>query len=135
MIGTQIITRINGGRGAEEASLLIGDQEVETVEPVETHGGGKHSITYSKRRERCRVMTTSEIAILGPKDEGVRIVVLGVGADALELSASYVTLPQVRPANVPAKWTTPRPDDAARVLHGVATLDKATGDRIREMRG
>ena len=38
MIGTQIITRINAGRGAEEASLLIGDQEVETVERTETKG-------------------------------------------------------------------------------------------------
>ena len=32
MIGTKIITRINAGRGAEEASALIGDQEIERVE-------------------------------------------------------------------------------------------------------
>ena len=38
MIGTKIITRINAGRGAEEASALIGDQEIERVEHSETRG-------------------------------------------------------------------------------------------------
>jgi type IV secretory pathway TraG/TraD family ATPase VirD4 len=36
MIGTKIITQINAGPGAEEASQLIGDQEIERVERSET---------------------------------------------------------------------------------------------------
>ena len=106
MIGTQIITRINAGRGAEEASLLIGDQEVETIERSETNAGARRSITYAKRHETRRVMTASEIATrLGPKRDGVRIVVLGVRPDALELTVPYLTLPTYRPASVPATWT------------------------------
>jgi hypothetical protein len=75
---------------------------VKRVERTETESGASRSTTYAKRGE----MTASEIATrLGPKRDGVRIIVLGVGADALELTVPYVTLPTRRPASVPVTWT------------------------------
>jgi hypothetical protein len=133
MIGTQIITRINAGRGAEEASLLIGDQEVETMERSETTSGATRSITYVKRREIRRVLTASEIATrLGPTRDGVRVIFLGVGPDALELTVPYVTLPGRRPASVPAAWTSTPLQDRARVPPPVVRLTKEAADRIRQ---
>jgi hypothetical protein len=136
MIGTQIITRINAGRGAEEASLLIGDQEVETVERTETNSGANRSITHAKRRETRRVLTASEIATwLGPKRDGIRIVVLGVGPDVLELTVPYVTLPARRLASVPAAWTSAPLQDRVRSALAVARLSKNAADRVRQVQG
>jgi type IV secretory pathway TraG/TraD family ATPase VirD4 len=136
MIGTQIITRINAGRGAEEASLFIGDQEVERIERTVTNTGASRSITYGKRRETRRVMTASEIATrLGPKRDGIRIVVLGVGPDALELTVPYLTLPTCRPATVPATWTSTPLQGSLRSAPAVVRLSKDDADRIRQARG
>jgi type IV secretory pathway TraG/TraD family ATPase VirD4 len=75
MIGTKIITQINAGRGAEEASQLIGDHEVERVEQSETVVAA--SATTTTRRDIRRVITAAEIATrLGPKDDGIRVLVL-----------------------------------------------------------
>jgi hypothetical protein len=64
---------------------------VETAERTETNTDERRSITYAKRREIRRVITASEIATrLGPWRDGVRIFVLGVGADALELTVPYL---------------------------------------------
>jgi Type IV secretion-system coupling protein DNA-binding domain len=72
MIGTKIITRINAGRGAEEASQLIGDQEIEREERSDTMAGGRSSVTTSRRRDIRRVITADEIATrLGPRDRGL----------------------------------------------------------------
>jgi len=139
MIGTKIITRINAGRGAEEASQLIGDQEVERIERSETMIGARGSTTYMTRRDVRRVVTAAEIATrLGPKDDGIRVLVLGQGADALELSVPYVTLPDQRPGHVPATWVnraspaepSPRKPAQLRILR---PLPKAAVERIREM--
>jgi hypothetical protein len=139
MIGTKIITQINAGPGAEEASQLIGDQEIERVERSETVIGVQASTTTTTRREIRRVVTAAEIATrLGPKRDGIRVLVLGVGQDALELTVPYVTLPARRPGHVPAPWVSkaPSPEPGS---HGpgqlclVRPLSKATAERIREM--
>jgi hypothetical protein len=139
MIGTKIITRINAGRGAEEASQLIGDQEIERVERSETMIGARASTTYTNRRDIRRVVTAAEIATrLGPKDDGIRVLVLGQGADALELTVPYVTLPERRLGHLPASWVSKAspPDAAPRKpaqLRVVRPLPKAAAERIREM--
>jgi type IV secretory pathway TraG/TraD family ATPase VirD4 len=139
MIGTKIITRINAGRGAEEASQLIGDQEVERVERSETVVGARASTTYATRRDIRRVVTAAEIATrLGPKRDGIRVLVLGQGADALELTIPYVSLPERRPGHVPAVWVskTSPPEPAPQkpvTMRLVRPLPKAAAERIREM--
>ena len=139
MIGTKIITQINAGPGAEEASQLIGDQEIERVERSETVIGVQASTTTTTRREIRRVVTAAEIATrLGPKRDGIRVLVLGVGQDALELTVPYVTLPERRPGHAPAPWVSKTPSPQ-RGSHGpgqlrlVRPLSKATAERIREM--
>ena len=103
MIGTKIITRINAGRGAEEASSLIGDQDVEREERSETLVGGKLSVTTTRRLDTRRIITPGEIATrLGPRRNGIRVLALGPGQDILELPVAFITLPALRPGHVPA---------------------------------
>lgn len=141
MIGTKIITRLNAGRGAEEASQLIGEQEIEREEKSETIVGGKRSVTRTRRRDIRRVITADEIATrLGPRGDHIRVLMLGLGADALELQMPFVALPVLRPGHVPADWATRVPDHVeavparriARVLV-MPTLSKGAADRIREI--
>ena len=139
MIGTKIITRINAGRSAEEASQLIGDQEVERVERSETVVGIRVSTTTMRRRDTRRVVTAAEIASrLGPTHDGVRVLVIGHGADALELTVPYVSLPERRPGHLPATWvrkTSPAEDgqQKAEQPRPVRPLSKDAAERIREM--
>jgi hypothetical protein len=140
MIGTKIITRLNVGRGAEEASLLIGDQEIEREERSETVAGGKWSVTTNLRRDRRRVITADEIETrLGPRGDHIRILMLGQGNDTLELQVPYVTLPILRPGHLPADWAWRVPEPAAptieeaRPVRFAPPLSKVTADRIREM--
>ena len=138
MIGTKIITRINAGRSAEEASQLIGDQEVERIERSETVAGIRASTTTMRRRDTRRVVTAAEIASrLGPKGDGIRVLVLGQGADALELTVPYVSLPERRPGHLPATWVSKTSPEAALPKPGqsraVRPLSKDAAERIREM--
>ena len=139
MIGTKIITRINAGRSAEEASQLIGDQEVERVERSETVVGMRASTTTMRRRNSRRVVTAAEIASrLGPTRDGIRVLVLGHGADALELTVPYVSLPERRPGHLPATWVskTSPPESVpqkAEQSRTVRPLSKDAAERIREM--
>ena len=131
MIGTKIITQINAGPGAEEASQLIGDQEIERVERSETVIGVQASTTTTTRREIRRAVTAAEIATrLGPKRDGIRMLVLGVGHDALELTVPYVTLPQLRPGHVPATWVSKTPSPESCVAQ-----TRATAPRSRTFKG
>jgi len=139
MIGTKVITQINAGRGAEEASQLVGDQEIERVERSETVVGARASATYATHRDIRRVVTAAEIATrLGPKRDGIRVLVLGQGPDALELTVPYVSLPERRPGHLPATWLSrasrsePAPQKPKQ-MRIVRPLPKAAAERIREM--
>ena len=140
MIGTKIITRINAGRGAEEASQLIGDQEIEREERSESYANGQTNVTTARRREIRRVITADEIATrLGPRAKDIRVLMLGQGNDALELSVPYMSLPILRPGHIPAAWSQQTagvaeasPNHALNGRH-VRTLSKDAADRIRDL--
>jgi hypothetical protein len=112
---------------------------VERVERSETMIGARGSTTYVTRRDIRRVVTAAEIGTrLGPRDDGIRVLVLGQGPDALELSVPYVTLPDRRPGHEPATWVSkasppePAPRKPAQ-LRLLRPLPKAAVERIREM--
>ena len=140
MIGTKIITRINAGRGAEEASQLIGDQEIEREERSESYANGQTNVTTARRREIRRVITADEIATrLGPRAKDIRVLMLGQGNDALELSVPYIPLPILRPGHIPADWSQQaagaaetNPNPAMNGRH-VRALSKDAADRIRDL--
>jgi Type IV secretion-system coupling protein DNA-binding domain len=140
MIGTKIITRINAGPGAEEASRMIGDQEVERDERSDTVVGGRAIVTTSRRRETRRVITADEIATRsGPRADDMRVLMVGLGRDALELAVPYVTLPILRPGHMAAAWSKPRTEpsnltpDTPAPLRLLSPLSKAVAERIREL--
>ncbi|WP_375208270.1 helicase HerA-like domain-containing protein [Hyphococcus sp.] len=106
MIGTQVITRLNFGRGAEEASLMIGDQDVEYKVRSTGTSGGHSTVTESIHRETRRVVTAADLSNrLGPRRKSIRIALLGPGKDAYELDLPYARQQQMRPASQPAQWT------------------------------
>ncbi len=106
MIGTQVITRLNFGRGAEEASLMIGDQDVEYKVRSTGTGGGHSTTSESIHRETRRVVTAADLSNrLGPRRKSIRLALLGPGKDAYELDLPYVRQQQLRPASQPARWT------------------------------
>jgi len=140
MIGTKIITRINAGRGAEEASQLVGDQEIEREERSESYANGRTNVTTARRREIRRVITADEIATrLGPSAKDIRVLMLGQGNDALELSVPYIPLPILRPGHIPADWSQQTAGVAEnnpnQTMNGrpVRALSKDAADRIRDL--
>ncbi len=106
MIGTQIITRLNSGPGAEEASAMIGDQEIERRTKSVSTSGGRSTVTEGAHREIRRVVSANEISDrLRPTRKGIRALMLGPGEDVYEITLPYVELPQHRKPAMPAEWT------------------------------
>ena len=123
MIGTKVITRINLSESAREASLLIGEQEVERSVKQVSRSRGNVSTTTSVQKERRPVITASEIADdLGPQKKGVRVLFMGIGRDVYEIDLPYISLPELRPGTVPAEWTYKGPERF-----------KAANDNLRPM--
>ena len=93
--GTKIITRIHAGDTAEEISRTIGDQEIERTIRTHSHSTRHSGVSESLHREMRRVVTASVSASrLGPhRKHGVRVLVMGLGADVYELDLPFITLP------------------------------------------
>jgi type IV secretory pathway TraG/TraD family ATPase VirD4 len=139
MIGTKIITRINVSEAAEDASRLVGSQEIERQVKSRTSAQGRSSVTTSHHRESRRVITAAEIAAhLGPIKDGVRVLLLGLGKDVYELVMPYITLPSFREPTLPADWTElpPAPPGklpkGSKLPHRPTPLSKEMAERIRQ---
>ena len=124
---------------------MIGEQEVETKTRSVSYAGTRANVTEGKRRELRRTVTAAELSSrLGPRKRGVRVLLLGPGADAYEIDLPYVRLPKCRPPTLPAPWTERAPTIAAptqanepaatRAEASVAPLSPAAAARIRAMR-
>lgn len=106
MTGTHIITRLNLGQSAETTSRFIGKQTVLFWRKSDTHSGGKRSTTWVPVHEDRPVITPSELSDrLGPLDDGVRVLILGPGEHAYEVTIPFLHLSEKRPASVLADWT------------------------------
>lgn len=106
MTGTHVITRLNLGQSAETTSRFIGKQTVESWRKSDTRSGGRTSTTWAPVREDRPVITPSELSDrLGPFDDGVRVLILGPGEHAYEVTVPFVHLSEKRPASVLADWT------------------------------
>ncbi|HEX9868379.1 MAG TPA: type IV secretion system DNA-binding domain-containing protein, partial [Candidatus Tectomicrobia bacterium] len=141
MIGTKIITRINISEAAEEASRLIGNQEIERPTKSRTNAQGRRSVTTSVHRESRRVITASEIAShLGPVKKGIRVLFLGLGSDVYELTMPYIDPLHLRLPTVPADWTRLPPSPPGKPPKGsklpprLTPLSKEMVERIRQTR-
>lgn len=142
VVGTQVITRLNPGRGAEEASLVIGDQEIEKKARSISTTGARATVTESRHRELRRVVMASELSNrLGPRPSGVRALILGPGDNVYEIDLPFIRLPQLRPAAIPSRWTQASPSHAAAPdrpapVDGIASsrmrLSKDAAQRIRD---
>lgn len=138
MIGTQIITRLNSGPGAEEASAMIGDQEMERRTKSVSRSDGRSTVTESAHREIRRVVSASEISDrLRPTKKGIRTLLLGPGEDVYEITLPYVNLPKLREPAVPAEWTfKTMPARISTMLTNpsrpTSLLSKGAADRIQQ---
>lgn len=101
MIGTQFVVRVNSGDTAQWlAKEVIGYEKIEKT--VMHEGKPQPAQTQDQL-----VLEPSELSdYLGPDKSGVRAVALGFG-HAFIVTWPYTTLPILRSAVVPAKWTFP----------------------------
>jgi hypothetical protein len=142
MIGTKIITRINASEAAEDISRVIGEQEIERRVRNTTRSGGRVSVTESHQREIRRVVTASELGSrLGPTDEGVRVLFVGLGDAVYELDLPYITLRKFREPILPAAWTWTPPPAPPKGTNGKtppaalpSPLTQDLADQIRQTR-
>ncbi|MEO0879929.1 MAG: type IV secretion system DNA-binding domain-containing protein, partial [Pseudomonadota bacterium] len=125
MIGTQILTRINLSQAAKDVSAIIGEQEIEKTIKSRTQTPTGSNTTWHKQRERRPVITPSELSTrLGPTKKGIKALVLGVGEDVYELNFPYVSLEQLRPSSVPARWTNASPKPVTNHSFDAKTVDE-----------
>ncbi|ODU50187.1 MAG: hypothetical protein ABS92_03870 [Thiobacillus sp. SCN 63-374] len=113
MVGTHVVTRVSAGETAHLiCEKLIDEREIRrldvTIGPgrspgIFTSGGGR---TTSWKPLREPVMLPSELLQLGPvPGQGVKVLVLGIGEDVLEVMIPFSDPRKLRPASVIADWT------------------------------
>lgn len=115
MVGTHVATRVSAGETANYiCEKLIGEREIERLDLSTSSGTGRSpgiftpggTRTSSWKLVREPVMLPSELLQLGPvPGQGVKVLVLGVGEDALEVLIPFSTPRQLRPGSVIADWT------------------------------
>jgi len=141
MVGTHIVSRLNVGEGADDVSRAIGMQEIEVPVTSTGHSGGQHSKSVSVQTRQRPVITASEISsLLGPHEQGVRVMFMGIGADIHIIDIPYEPFDEERKAHVPAAWTIsdsdrlPEPDRVGKAPIGgnKALLTPADLARIRD---
>jgi len=108
MVGTHVITRVSSGETAEFiCKELIGEREVERLElTVSGVPGAGANRTTTTRIVREPVMLPAELpARLGPSKNGVKVMWLGIGGDALITELPYTNMEVLRQASKIAAWT------------------------------
>lgn len=115
MVGTHVVTRVSSGETADFITeKLIGEREIERLDVSTSSGTGRSpgiftaggTRTNSWKLVREPVMLPSELMQLGPvPGQGVKVLVLGVGEDVLEVLIPFSYPGQLRPASVIADWT------------------------------
>lgn len=115
MVGTHIVARVSAGETAHLISeKLIDEREVERLDVSTSSGTGRSpgiftsggTRTSSWKTVREPVMLPSELLQLGPvPGQGVKVLVLGVGEDVLEVLIPFSSPGKHRPASVIADWT------------------------------
>lgn len=115
MVGTHIVARVSAGETAHLISeKLIDEHEVERLDVSMTSGTGSSPgirtsggpRTSSWKPERKPVMLPSELLQLGPvPGKGVKVLVLGIGENVLEVLIPFSSLLKLRPCSVIADWT------------------------------
>lgn len=115
MVGTHVVTRVSSGETADFiCEKLIGEHEVERLDVSTSSGTGRApgifttggTRTSSWKTVREPVMLPSELLQLGPvPGQGVKVLVLGIGEDVLEVLIPFSDPLKLRPASVIADWT------------------------------
>lgn len=135
MVGTHVVTRVSAGETANYITeKLVGEREVERLDVSTSSGTGRSpgiftaggTRTNSWKTVREPVMMPSEILQLGPvPGQGVKVLVLGVGEDALEVLVPFTNPNHFRPASVIADWTR---YPSQPIAPAVATLEQEAAE-------
>lgn len=126
MVGTHVVTRVSSGETADFiCEKLIGEREIERLDVSTSSGTGRApglfttggTKTNSWKPVREPVMLPAELLQLGPvPGQGVKVLLLGIGGDVLEVLIPFTDPRQLRPGSVIAEWTRhPRPPVAEPV--------------------
>lgn len=114
MVGTHIVTKVSSGETADFITeKLIGEREIERLDVSTSSGTGRTpglftpggTRTSSWKPVREPVMLPAQLHELGPGKNGVKVAILGIGQDALEIEIPYSVPATLRPGSVIADWT------------------------------
>ncbi|MFH1816299.1 MAG: type IV secretion system DNA-binding domain-containing protein, partial [Pseudomonadota bacterium] len=115
MVGTHVVTRVSSGETADFiCERLIGEREIERLGVSITAGAGRApglftsggSPTSKWEILREPVMLPSQLLQLGPvPGQGVKVLLLGIGENVLEVLIPFSDPRKLRPASVIADWT------------------------------
>lgn len=115
MVGTHIVTRVSAGETAHFITeKLIDEREIERLDVSTSSGTGRTpglftpggTRTSSWKPVREPVMLPSELQQLGPvPGQGVKVLLLGICEDVLEVLIPFSTPHKFRPDSAIADWT------------------------------
>lgn len=114
MVGTHAVTKVSSGETADFITeKLIGEREIERLDVSTSSGTGRTpglftpggTRTSSWKPVREPVMLPAQLHELGPGKNGVKVAILGIGQDALEIEIPYSVPATLRPGSVIADWT------------------------------
>ena len=105
---TMIVFQLNRGESANwMAEEVIGDQTVLRNQVSESYTKEGRTIQRSQQMVKKEVVNSSFLETeLGPKDQGVRGLVMGFGEYCGVLTWDYTDVKEVRPKHMPASWLT-----------------------------
>jgi len=102
IVGTKIIAKVNSGPTAQRLESDVGQATV-VYSRREPRGNGLEWVR-DERRENTIERSEFETQ-LGPRKNGIDVLVTGIGEDVYKVRVPYTTLPHARDAQEPAQWT------------------------------
>lgn len=99
MVGTKVFVRISGHDDAMIALNEMGEREVYVPSITTTTGAGQaESVSRGWTKEKAPVCREEDLRDLGPADDGIHAIVVGVGKDPVQTVFTYVDAQPVREA-------------------------------------
>ncbi|MET3600689.1 type IV secretion system DNA-binding domain-containing protein [Martelella mangrovi] len=102
IVGTKIIAKVNSGPTAQRLESDVGQATV-VYNRREPRANGLEWVR-DERRENTIERSEFETQ-LGPRKNGIDVLVTGIGEDVYKVRVPYTTLPHARDAQEPAHWT------------------------------
>ena len=146
LLGTRIFPQVVGSDSQKWVCDQIGEREVQyRLKNVSGQGTGQLNVSSSYSQPTMTpVLLPSELELFGKRPDGIEMLVLGLGKDALALTMPFPHIKKLRPAHVPWSTSTPataktehirevfEPSEAARAPASSSNLAQLSAENTPE---